>query len=248
MSTTIYYFSATGNCLTTAHNVASYYENAKVISISSIKNKQIVENSDIIGFVFPIYYGTMPYIVKSFIENMTFINKPYIFILSTCRGHTGLVASRLQKILEAKGQKLSLARNIVMPGNSWISTPEENKERLLNQSNNIKKEMTDILNQLVETYPTDIEIKETPVDFPNNFRGITVDDNCVGCGICSRVCPMHNIELVEGKAQISDNCITCLRCFHWCPKEAIYMSKEESVARRFKYHHPDVKLTDFIDK
>ena len=247
MSTTIYYFSATGNCLTTAKIAASYYENAKVISVSSIKEKQFVDNSDIVGFVCPIYYGTMPYVMKSFIENITFTNKPYIFILSTCRGHTGLVASRLQSILEAKGQKLSLARNVVMPGNSWISTQQENAERLLNQKENIKKEMADILNQLVEVYPTDIEIKETPVDFPNNFRGIQSDEKCIGCGICTKVCPMHNIEIVDGKACIGNNCITCLRCFHWCPVEAIYMSKEESVARRFKYHHPDVKVTDFIE-
>ena len=73
------------------------------------------------------------------------------------------------------------------------------------------------------------------------------DEECIGCGICTRVCPMQNIELVDGKAIVKDNCVTCLRCFHWCPKEAIYMSKEESVSRRFKYHHPDVKLSDFIE-
>ena len=247
MSTTIYYFSATGNCLTTANIVSSYYEDAKVISVSSIKDKQYIDNSDIVGIVCPIYYGTMPYAMKSFIENMTFTKKPYIFILSTCRGHAGLVSSRLQRILEVKNQKLSLARNVTMPGNSWISTQQENTERLLNQKDNIKKEMTDILNQLVEEYPTDIEIKDTPVDFPNNFRGIQSDENCIGCGLCTKVCPMNNIELIEGKACIKDNCITCLRCFHWCPVEAIYMSKEESVARRFKYHHPDVKVTDFIE-
>ena len=168
--------------------------------------------------------------------------------MSTCRGHTGNVASRIEKILNSKNQTLSLARNITMPGNSWISTHEENKERLLNQDQNIKKEMQDILNFVKEEYPIDIEMKETPVDYPNNFRGITSDDQCIGCGICTKVCPMNNITLINNQAVIKNNCITCLRCFHWCPKEAIYMSKEETVARRFKYHHPDVKLTDFVEK
>ena len=247
MSTTIYYFSATGNCLTTAKMISTYYDDAKVVSISSIKDKNHIDNSDIVGFVFPIYYGNMPYLVKTFIENMTFKKKPYIFFLSTCRGHTGFTANRMQRLLEVKNQKLSLARNIVMPGNSWISTPEENKERLENQKDNINKEMMDILSLMEEVYPTDIEIKETPVDKPNNFRGIMSDESCIGCGICLKVCPMQNIEIIDGKACIKDQCMTCLRCFHWCPIETIYMSKEESVARRFKYHHPDVKLKDFIE-
>lgn len=246
MKTTIYYFSATGNCLTTAHKVSSYFKDATVISI---KDKMIVEDdSDIVGFVCPVYYSTVPYVVKAFIESMTFKKQPYIFLMSTCRGHSGNVANRLERILKNKNQTLSLARNITMPGNSWISTPEENEERLLNQNDNINKEMQDVLNFVKEIYPTDIELKKTPVDFPDNFRGIMADENCIGCGICTKVCPMQNIRLIDNKAVIENNCITCLRCFHWCPKEAIYMSKEETVARRFKYHHPDVKVTDFIEK
>ncbi|WRK52481.1 EFR1 family ferrodoxin [Coprobacillaceae bacterium CR2/5/TPMF4] len=59
------------------------------------------------------------------------------------------------------------------------------------------------------------------------MRGIRADDKCIGCGICTRVCPMDNIKVENNHAIIGDNCITCLACFHWCPKEAIYMSKEK---------------------
>ena len=50
----------------------------------------------------------------------------------------------------------------------------------------------------------------------------------------------------NGKAIIGDECATCLACFHWCPREAVYMSKQEGIERRSKYHHPDVELLDFI--
>ena len=71
--------------------------------------------------------------------------------------------------------------------------------------------------------------------------------HCVGCGICEKICPMDNIRLVAERPVFGGNCISCLACFHWCPQEAIWMSKgEEEMKRRFKYHHPDVKLNDIL--
>ena len=246
MKTTIIYFSATGNSLTTAKKVSKYYEECELINVRDYKN--ITIKSDVLGIVCPVYYGTTAYIMMEFIRNMSFETKPYIFLLTTCKGHTGIIASRINRILEEKGQSLAISRNVVMPGNSWISTKEENEERLKNQDTSIKEVINDILNQKHEEIERNVEFKDTPVDYPNNFRGIMVDENCIGCGICEKVCPMNNIKLVNGKSIIGNECITCLCCFHWCPKEAIYMSKEETVARRFKYHHPDVKVVDFYKK
>jgi len=249
MSTSIYYFSATGNCLTTAKEMTTYYKQANIISVTDLKNEEkIIVDSDIVIFVCPVYYGNMPYLMKTAVEKMRFENNPYIALMTTCKGHTGVIANRFEVLLSKKGQHLSLARNIMMPGNSWISTPEENAERLLHQKENIEKEMQDILLKKTEDYSLVEPLKETPVDYPNNFRGIMADETCIGCGTCVKVCPMDNIELKDRKALIGNECITCLRCFHWCPVESIYMSKEENVARRFKYHHPDVKVINFFKK
>jgi formate hydrogenlyase subunit 6/NADH:ubiquinone oxidoreductase subunit I len=84
------------------------------------------------------------------------------------------------------------------------------------------------------------------VAYPNNFRGITVDENCIGCGICAQICPMENIRIENGRAVIGDDCATCLSCFHFCPQEAIWMSRQENIARRSKYCHPDVTLRDIL--
>ena len=246
MKTQIIYFSATGNCLTTAKYASEYYENCEIIDVRN--NQHIEVDGDVLGIVCPVYYGTSAYLMMETIRNLTFKSKPYIFLLTTCKGHTGIISNRIQLILKSKYQELSIARNITMPGNSWISTPEENEERLKNQIENIKIAMEDVLNRKEEIIEEDVEIKDTPVDHPNNFRGIMVDENCIGCGICVNVCPMDNIKIEKNKSIIGNECITCLSCFHWCPKEAIYMSKEEKVARRFKYHHPDVKVVNFYKK
>ena len=57
-----------------------------------------------------------------------------------------------------------------------------------------------------------------------------IDKNqCIGCGLCAKKCPMESAELVNGKAQINQhNCICCGVCQHACPVQAIsYGRKHE---------------------
>ena len=246
MKTTLYVFSATGNSLTTAKILAEKI-NANLISVASAKNlTEINEESGAIGFVFPVYYGNMPYPVRELITKMNFRSDAYIFTVVTYRGHTGDVAKRMDCLLKARGQKLSLSLGLPMPGNSFINTPEADEAYLRAQRENVEKLLPALQEREVCDYSADGVIKETPVDTPNNFRGIVAEDSCIGCGRCVSVCPMDNIILEDGKARIGNNCATCLACFHWCPVEAIYMSKQENIARRSKYHHPDIAFEDIV--
>lgn len=70
-----------------------------------------------------------------------------------------------------------------------------------------------------------------------DVRGRPVWDisKCVGCGICSRVCPARAIEMVgkEMEAEIKhyvDRCIFCAQCVEDCPEEAISMTEEYELA------------------
>lgn len=246
MKTTIYVFSATGNSLTSAKILAEKI-NAELVSVASIRNlEEINEKSDVIGFVFPVYYGNMPYPVREIITKMYFRSDAYIFTVATYRGHAGDVAKRMDSLLRTRGQTLSLALGLPMPGNSFINKPEVDQAYLIAQRENIEKLLPQIQERERNDYSFEGVIKETPVDTANNFRGITAEDFCIGCGRCVRVCPMNNITLENGKALIGNNCATCLACFHWCPVEAIYMSKQENIARRKKYHHPDVAFEDIV--
>lgn len=48
---------------------------------------------------------------------------------------------------------------------------------------------------------------------------------CIGCGLCSRICVAHNIEMSNKKANIiMNNCIMCGQCFAICPKKAIIIT------------------------
>lgn len=245
MKTTLYVFSATGNCLTTAQKLASHFENASIRSVSACFSARVItESADCVGFVFPIYYGDMPYPVRELISKLVFTASPYLFAVGTCRGHAGAAYTRLDQFLRTRGQTLSYAASIRMPGNSFLNTPEEEDAALAAQDTTICEAVKPILQHETQAFTADALLPLTPVAYPNNFRGITADETCTGCGICLSVCPMQNITLAEGKAQIGDACATCLSCFHWCPTESIWMSKQPDIARRRKYHHPDITLSD----
>ncbi|MDY2637979.1 MAG: 4Fe-4S binding protein [Phascolarctobacterium sp.] len=53
--------------------------------------------------------------------------------------------------------------------------------------------------------------------------GMQVDQNqCVGCGLCSKKCPMQAVAITQGKAQINrHHCIVCGQCRQVCPRKAI---------------------------
>lgn len=245
MKTELYVFSATGNCLTTARKLAQKLEHCNIIPVTAVKNQaKILVEADCVGIVFPVYYGNMPYPVRELVSKMVCKPDTYIFTVTTCRGHVGAANQRMDQLLRTRGQKLSLAVGIRMPGNSFLNTMEQDQECLDQQDACVAEILEPIQNRQIQNHFTEELLPLTPVDYPNNFRGLVAEESCIGCGTCVKVCPMNNITMENGKAHIGDNCATCLACFHWCPVEAICMSKAADIARRRKYRHPDVTLAD----
>ena len=245
----LYYFTATGNSLTTARRLADGLGSCRLIpAVSLMKKAKVIENSETIGFVFPVYFSDMPCLMRDLISKMVFTAEhPYIFAVPTCRGHAGACHQRRNQLLMTRGQKLSLAVNVNMPGNSYINEPGVDEQHLAGQDSAVAAILPLIRARETRDYSDASLIPLARTAYPNNFRGIEAEsDKCTGCGICAEVCPMGNIVLRENKAVIGDNCSTCLSCFHWCPNEAVWMSKQENIARRAKYRHPEVKLTDIL--
>jgi len=72
------------------------------------------------------------------------------------------------------------------------------------------------------------------------------DEKCDGCGVCSKICPVENIKMVNDAPSWQHHCERCMACLQWCPKEAIEFGKE-SIGRK-RYHHPDVEISNMFPR
>lgn len=57
---------------------------------------------------------------------------------------------------------------------------------------------------------------QTYADYP-----FTISNECISCGLCSRVCPCSNITMTNGKPTFQHHCANCMACVASCPKRAI---------------------------
>ena len=62
----------------------------------------------------------------------------------------------------------------------------------------------------------------------NTFSNILGKTQNIWCGLCVNKCPMHNLELVNGKVKQNGNCTLCYRCVNICPKQSctVYFTKK----------------------
>ena len=75
---------------------------------------------------------------------------------------------------------------------------------------------------------------------------LRVSQDCIGCGICQRVCPSASIRLVEGRAEhVPGRCQTCLACAHVCPRKAVQLTVPEKNPSA-RYRNPHVTLQELI--
>lgn len=260
MSTAIYYFSGTGNSLSIARKLHEGLSDSKLVSIAKcIKASEglINEEAEAVGFVFPLYFFSLPEIIMQLVERLDLSKTKYIFaIVTRGGGWQGSALRHLNKCLKVHGYSLSAGFYITMPDNylpmSKIKNDADEINTLLkNADDKLKKiipmlqteqhmieaEFTGILRPLVHGYYLKM-LKDVDKDF-------TVDDSCNSCGLCEKVCQVNNISLDKGRPEWNHKCQFCLACINYCPKTAIqYKNASQNNGR---YHHPDAPANVFIN-
>ena len=246
MSKTIYYFSATGNSLQAALDIAGGLSGAEVVSIAKAGMSAKCD-SDVVGFVFPSFAWGMPNMVYEFISSGSFNKDAYFFTVVTCGSSMGGAAYDVDVLLRRKGAKLSYGAQIKSVSN-YIPMYEINTATMDEVLAKSERELAVIIGELNERKVRPFKkgfwlvrkirikmMKENKVA----DKDYSVSETCDGCGICKSVCPAGNIELIDRKPSFKHNCEHCIACIHWCPQRAInYKNKTQNKVR---YHHPKVK-------
>ena len=240
MSTVIYYFSGTGNSLRIANQIAEQIPDTSVVAIS-----------------FPVYCWGMPAIVAEFIKKLSVDKKKYYFSVVTCGSSIGATLLDVDKALTKRGAKLAAGFKVVMPGNYIPMYGARSKEA---QNKIFAKSITRVQEIVVTVKNKEVKPIEKGFFLFNLLSNLLyksflpqlkkadskywVDQKCTGCGICFKVCPVNNIELIENKPTWKHNCEQCMACLQWCPTAAIQCGKKTT--HRKRYQHPDIKIQDLI--
>ena len=84
--------------------------------------------------------------------------------------------------------------------------------------------------------PVTLEYPEKMRD-GENFRGKPVMNGCIGCGICTKVCPSGAINYnrdvcgnIDSYTIDMEKCIFCGNCMYYCPQKAIKLTPEFELA------------------
>ena len=74
----------------------------------------------------------------------------------------------------------------------------------------------------------------------------TILKECIGCAVCTKVCPVNAISGERNQRHKIDAalCIDCYACGYICPQSAVKDSREQVVQRiRFRRNWPKPKIT-----
>ena len=253
MKSDVYYFSATGNSLQVARDLARNLGEVPLIAFPSVMADTISSTSNTLIVVFPIYAWGLPRMVRRFVEALS--TRARIYAVCTCGGFPA--ASLLRALCRRKGLDFRRGFVVPMPDNyiPFFKVPGPERQRAYFRK--AQEKIQSISEAILEDLPGQTEANSPLINWFFSFihrvsmpsfhrmaKHYHVDDQCNGCGLCERICPTGNVSLVNGRPQWGRDCEQCLACLHWCPPRAVNFGKR--TARKDRYHHPDVEVRDLF--
>jgi flavodoxin/ferredoxin len=262
MKTDIYYFSGTGNSLAVAQRIADELGDTHLISIPIAVQNGLDTTAPRLGLVFPVYVWGLPRMVADFVRRLKPRNAQYVFAVTSCGGTAGGTLLQLQRMLRRNGANLD-AGFVVRGANN---TPMTSDDPLIRFVRNLNKKplppyASERLPVIVSAIKNGQRHKPESSSAATNLLGgllwtaaiqtlkqsgrdYWVDEKCNLCGLCEKICPRENIEIVDDQVTWQRDCELCFGCLQWCPQEAIqYKDVTRTTGRS---HHPDVKIRDML--
>lgn len=256
MGSIVYYFSATGNSLILARQLADGLPGCELVSMATLPPHEPVGGpGTIIGFVFPVFYVGLPRLVKRFVEQLNIRKGTYCFGFMTFGGTAGDALGMLEDILKEKGISLAYANGANMPGNYIVKYPafapdtirklittamekaDEAAAAIANGTTKPVKRTARLLSKIANQGYFHYAVNTWDEKFQST-------DACTGCGLCAKVCPVTNINMKDRRPHWQHHCERCLACLQWCPCEAIEYGKKTIGSGR--YRNPDADVKDII--
>lgn len=237
------YLSGTGNTQHCVELLCKTLEpNAAVIPIEDPSAVKKIRAADTIVLGYPTQFSNAPFMVRDFIQShKTLWNGKKVFCLVTMGAFSGDGAGCTARLLRKAGATILGGLHIKMPDSVCDSkllkkTAEQNRQIIAAADRKIKSAAVSIQSG---KYPQNglsifahiAGLFGQRMWFSGKTKGysdqLKISQACIGCGLCTQICPMHNLELKNGKAVPAEKCTMCYRCICRCPKQAITLLGEK---------------------
>lgn len=247
----VFYFTATGNSLYAARQLDGDQR-----SISQEIHGEMQYKADKIGIVCPVYGHEMPQLVKDFITSASF-ETDYLYLILTYGNRHGGAAELAERFASSVGKRFRYINVLLMPDNFLpaFDMTEQAKldkhipqqlERIRSDISLCREFISEVTDEDRAAHRQFLERMSKMPDgsFKNLYR---ITEKCIGCGICTKVCPTGCFSLEGQKAKRKgEGCISCMACIHACPETAIQLNVHEPNPTA-RYRNENVSLMDIIN-
>lgn len=264
MSSVVYYYSATGNCLDLSRRLAEAIDGTRLAPLAKFRNQAVKpEGSSRVGFVFPVYAWGPPRSVEEFFTRIDLRDAGYVYAVACCGGTACNTLPSVDRLLRSRGRGLDAGFIVRAPGYVDVD-PEDTQAGLIefvrHRSGPVARPVDERFVEIVQAVQ---ETRKSPPEhgawFGSAVGGFLhraslgqmrkldsryrVSEACDGCGLCARICPRENIRLEGQRPLWNHDCDACGACATWCPNHAITQNTAVAAAGR---HHERVKLGDML--
>lgn len=248
----VFYFTATGNSL----YVAKQLDEPRISIAQAIHDGEKIYTADKIGIVCPVFGHEVPPLVREFLTQSTF-RTDYFYVILTYGNRHGGAAELTQKLLEDLGIHPSYI-NVVLMADNFLPGFDMNEQKALdkNVDGQIEGIVQDIASGKEYIAPVTDTDRAAHQEYLSRAAGMPDDvlsriyritDECIGCGICTKVCPKKCLHM-EGQKSVWDpeGCMMCMACIHACPMMAIQMRMPEKNSKA-RYRNENISICEIVD-
>lgn len=249
----IYCYSGSGNCLDMAKKIAKALGDTDIVMMRSRPEITDASAYKRVGFVFPCYGGGLPGDVESYVKEIKLGVGAYKFGVVQYAGYMGCGLHRIDRLVGLDywaGVSNHCSCIWLMP--HYLTVPPTTLKGAQKRSDKAAAKIAaDVRAGVIceKKPPKRILNAAESAGFANINRLISgkmsVNDSCVGCGQCAKLCPKGNIEIKDGKAVIGTDCIGCMACIEYCPNEAINVGS--ITVKRARFHNANVSAQDLME-